>query len=293
MSRYTYKLNKQEPIVTIEDFLSMFKRCDCKYAVEGLEFLKNKGLLPLTYESKLLPEINILVAWLNWSGCISKSKKNTLFGYINLRPNNIQTYLPNLEQVVSKLDLNLRNSSKGDIHFGENGSSYARLIHKAGVRICKGSKKHYDTKVNHIITFPEYILFLRDKYDYIHHKDKKIATKILADYIKIILFTKLTKIGKGYRINLNSSVLEQGEEIIRDLGKDVLKLFNKVYSKLNFTQDMISTSKTKRGKRKYSSGHINLRKEHVIEMLYYGLFNISLNNEYYKYGKVVGYSNVS
>ena len=278
MSKYQLLAN-QEPLVTIDQFRGTYKDVGIAqhYADKGEKFLTERGALPLTFMSPALFNINMVVGWLTWSGCITEKYGNLI--------NVSETHREGLEDIVERLGSGLRANSDGNVSFTDNGRYYSRLFSLLGVHVSNGTRKAPDGKVNHVIELPKYLNFFTSKYNEFRGDEKKIAVKCLADQCKILLFSRLIPDGNRYILPLiANNDIANGEDNVKQLATNVLNMFNRVYPMIGLNKASIKIDFHKLRKNYYS--RIIFDFENVISAIkHYGLFDINIKKQYHPLNK--------
>ena len=268
-------LSQQPPLVTIDDFVNTYRDQKDDGERGGVAFLEPKGVLPLTYHNAHLPDLNILAAWLHWSGSIWRNE-----GRIHAQPEQ----KGNIKQAAENLDLKLRDKSPTELAF-ENGTWYARVLESMGIHNSQGSLKAQDTKAKHNIQVLPYIRFLAEhfsNYHVMHGEDRKIATKLLVDHCKILLLARFRKYRNQHYLDLPANA--ESEDIARRLAQQVIGMFNAVYPKMGLHPGLISHYYHK--ERGNHHPRIDLPEENLLAaMHHYGLFGFQPSSRYHSLGK--------
>ena len=263
-------LGKRKPLVTIDDFVARYRvpdyRCD-----RSIRLLARRGDLPLQYTSPNLGDINILVAWLLWSGSITRYQAE-----ISVEPEHQE----GIREVGERLKINMVGRKNG-LLLGEGGRLYSRLCILLGVPNSDGTMKDRDSKVKQKIELPNYVRFLIDKYAKLRRSDRAIANKILADQCKVLLFSRLKECNGTYELRTISS---RNKEDAERLAKQVVMMFNAVYPKMGLEETVIGGFYMNR-RRNYTAS-IRFRSATVSKGAdYYGLFRLTINPEYHVMGR--------
>lgn len=274
-------LGEQPPLVTIDDFLSTYKDPESTGAQDSKDFLRAKGSLPLTYHSPDFLDINILAAWLFWSGSIGRYYK----GVCNIE----EEYQEGLEDIAKRLDLSFTRREENGLYLSKNGTPYTREISKLGIHVSHGTRKAVDNKVKNLIKLPDYVRFLAKNYEYISGEDKRTATKCLSDQCRVLLFSRL----KGKRtLYLLRLIASKKKENVERLAEQVLEMFNAVYPAIGLNKDSVSIWFHNVKDKKYEPrnnyyAEINLYEENVSNArIHYGLFRQCLTSSYHPKGKI-------
>lgn len=270
-------LKNQEPLVTIDGFLSTYRDSNNFAAQRMKDFLENKSLLPLTYNSPLFPELNILVSAVIWSG--SNSETSSHRPRVSLSLDELTT--KSLEDGISGLDVTL-TPLKDHYTLGQNGSAYTRLISQIpGMFVSRGTKDAPEWKAYHEVTLPDYYTFLMDHYSHIHNEDKRIARKVIVDNLNMLLQTRGPKRKETtlyYRLKLLENI---SEDVAKSFAKQVLKMFNTVYPKIGLTKDSVQKYETSRKTGDKYAAVIKFKKEHILNAIeHYDIFIIELNRRF-------------
>jgi hypothetical protein len=271
IGKHVLNLGNFAPIVTIDDFINSYENPDNPHVKRSVGFLKERGSLPLTFESPDIFKLNILAAWLFWSGNISKYIGTAIV----LNPE----YVEGLEKIAQDLDLRLKRRDN-DLAFGKNGALYSRLFGGMGVIVSGGTRDSPEKKSRGRVDLPYYVRFLITKYDNLRHVSKKIATKILSDQCRIFLYSKVSWKRNSYALYLISN---QHERNVRNLAQQVVDMFDKIYPKIGLSMGGLKIYKEK-GEQRYS-GHFNLTREMVSNAYrHYGLVDLTMSTSYHQYG---------
>lgn len=274
------RLADQKPIVTLEDFLSTYEDRDHHEAVRAVEFLESKGLLPLKYSSPLFPELNILTSLALWSGSLllDSGDKPRVILHLN------EPVRVSIEDALKALEVDLGTSDYPSL--GNHGAAYNRLISQVrGMPLSQGNQNQPDRKAGKELTLPDYINFLAENYSQLHGTDRDIARKVLADYVNILLQTRLR-----YRSALYFEVqlIECPSEAAADkLVQEVFRLINAIYPKIGLSPPEPRDIWPKKGKKhtRYQPV-IKLNKQNIINATqYYHIFQLELNRHFQHYGK--------
>ncbi|MBW2980643.1 hypothetical protein KY360_04455 [Candidatus Woesearchaeota archaeon] len=264
-------LRKQEPIVTIDDFVDTYRKPNTYQCRDGRDHLVARGDLPLHYTSPHLEDINILAAWLLWSGSISNYSAGIC---------SPQEHKKGIKAVARRLGIKMIEHGPSELVFGEGGAPYVRLIASLGVPNGSGTIEDRDSKVKQKIELPDYVNFFMRHYNHLRGAERGLATKVLADQCKVLLYSRLRYNGT-YELQTISS---RSKKSARTLAEQIVNMFNTVYPMLGLGRHSIRTSYAKH--RGYYDTSVRLGLPVILEGIRgYGLFNITLNPEYHVRGR--------
>lgn len=273
-------LAERESLVTIDDFLDTYLNPYSPHAKNAVNFLAGQGVLPLTYTNPKLQDLNILVAWLFWSGAITSNYKASM----NVPPE----YHGGIEGIAKNLDFGFRQEIGNTLTFSERGYQYARLLTKLGIPLSSGSREDYDKKTKHAIDLPEYVIFLANHYPNFRREDKVAVKRILADQCKVLMWSRgRWNKGRMYIIPLIAnkvvavdpeSSISQSQQNVENLAQQVLKMFNAVFPRIGLDYSSVHIYYNKSQKNHFAS--ISFRQENVFNAMGYGLFEITVNRQY-------------
>ena len=259
MRGYRVHLDEQEPIVSIDDFVSTYSNPTDSRCEAAVGHLAIRGALPLRFDSPALEDLNILAAWLMWSGSIS--------GYQSGIHLDDAKFKKGIREIGKRLGLPFKDTGNFLI-FGKNAAPYSRIIHLMGIYNSRGTRECRDTKANNPIELPEYVQFLAKNYKYMAGEDKCTARKILIDQCRVLLYSKLVWSGT-YEINM---IANKSKQKTRKLARQVIKMFNAVYPRLGLSNRLIGTKYGK--ERKNHTAIIRMGLDIVAKgAVPYGLFN--------------------
>ncbi len=259
-------LEKQEDLVSLEKFVGKYNKPKHKKARESIDFLQEKGLLPLKYTSLLFREFNLLVSSVVWGGGLSLNS-----GYWN-RPIGVictsEEIFEPIRERIRPLEIEFKISKLRHYAFSEHGAAYLRLI--SCLDGIKFSKKSLDA-----FTLPSYLHFLSDNYSSICYEEKVISRIVLSDHLAVLLQNRASKMlsGENYRLALPKS---NSFENSRSLGLTVVSFFETLYPKIGLDKNSVSPSfGSSLG---FDSPYITFNRRHVFNAIeHYGLFHIEPN----------------
>lgn len=268
-------LTKQEPLVTIDDFVNTYENQQHDEANKAVEFLETKGVLPLTYTNPLLPDMNIILAWLFWSGFVSDYK-----GMIHAKMGHHR----GIEEVAERLELELKPSKEYETHlmFSTHGAWYARVFNVLGIHNSDGTREDVDRQVKRVTHLPNYVRFLASNHRYLHGADREIANKILIDQCKVALLSKYSDSGTTPKLKLFKNNERKSIEIF---SKEILRLFNSIYPKIGLDGNSVHIYQRKGN---LWDGEIFFTMRDIFNSVeFYPLFNmsISINPSYHEMGR--------
>lgn len=274
------RLDKQKPLVTLEEFLSTYEDKDHPRAASAVEFLESRKLLPLAYNSPLFPDLNILISLALWSGSLLLDSANR--PRVNLHLDELVRM--SIEDALTDLKVDLTGTNNY-YSLGNNGSAYSRLISQIrGMPLSQGNRNQVDRKAGKEVTLPEYINFLVEKYSKLHNNDRDIARKILADHTNVLLQTRLRY---GSPFHFQVQLFEcPSKDSTDELARQVLRLISTVYPRIGLSPSSVARW-TKAGK-KYTRYQpvITLNKQSIINAVqYYHMFRLELTRHFQPYGK--------
>ncbi len=262
-------------IVTEDDFTSTYKYPKHYKAVESREFLKSKVLLPLTFHSPLLLDLNRVLAAVIWSGYVSWSEEGAPAAGMDLKPELKESLQPSLDA----LEVKLLHSDWNCYTLGENGRPISRLLARIpGLAVSRGTLENRDDKSKMLVTIPDYLRLVTNGYFNIYHEDKDIARSLIADHLNIMMQAKLTKGGSGPLFLQLQLIGNYEENLVQQQGEAVLKMFTMIYPKMGLTPKDIKVY-PKVGIPGYR-GHIQFTRDTTINaIINYNLFDLEMRRE--------------
>lgn len=242
-------------LVSIDDYLRTFKDQNNYKAQKSAQFLEEKGVLPLTYGNKHLEPLNILAAWTFWGGSIGDDFTAGIYPE--------PRYTDSITAEADKLDLDFLVN--GYVKFAKNGHSIARLIHLLDVPKSDADKESGE--------LPEYVENLVAWYGSHRNESKKIAQKVIADHIRVLLQSKHSQGPDGNYIRLP---VKSTPEAATQLYENVIRMFSRVFPQIDLQPD---------GKEPYiNNGKFEKRilfgPERMFEAFRYGLFDMTPSTSY-------------
>jgi len=268
MSRSRIYLAQQEPLVTVEQYMSTYRDTNSHGFKRSLEFLREKDLLPLTYHSRLLPQLNKLAAALRWSGNVTfNDRRYSPTSSISLDDRVINLIAPALSQL--ECDITPQNASN---NLGESGAAYGRLLCALpGFYVNRGEKKSPDKKGRSQVSFPEYLTFILNHYRNILHEDKQLVRQLIRDEIDILLAAK-TVWDSVLSMNMHL-FYSKNKETAESYGELVVRMFNSAYPRMDLDLDSVETRSTEiEGETRFRP-RIRFKEEALISgFRYYRLF---------------------
>ena len=262
-------LERQPPLVTEDDFIGTYQSSKSSHISANLEFLAEHDVLPLTYLNPKLMEINKLVGWTMWSGCLQNNR-----GVLHKVP------MGALTSLEDTLGMTFKDGSKGAVEFSPN-NAYARIMSLLGVRQGQGSKDKPDGKIGARLELPNYITFLRDHKKRVHFEEREISNKVLIDFLQTLMHSKLYKArGVKFELNLNDSA---SEFQARYFANEIIGLFTAAYPAIGLSEENITCWKAK-GREAHST-KISFKREEIMNgIAEYGLFGLSFQGHYHNFG---------
>lgn len=174
---------------------------ECKpLPVKCAEFLERKNLLPLTYNSELIKEVNRIASWLLFSGYVSTGS-GTQVTFSNALPayhikGKKEKKLKTMEECIEKIGLSFRYREK-ELRINETGY-FSRLLQCMGV-----PTNEYKTAVD-----TEPFRYIRDIID----KDIEEYRCLVYDFVRVLFATRFSRWTGGTRLNLISNREEDAAE---------------------------------------------------------------------------------
>jgi hypothetical protein len=280
-------LGSTESIVSIEDFLDTYDLDSPngqRFSKEGINILGDLEILPLTFRTPKIFDINILASWFFYSGCIGNRFNSSL----HIPPQHKKI----LEKTVKTLGTKLKDSSarKNIFNLSKNRVYFSRLLHCAGVPQSQGDNAHKETKSKMELKLLPYISFLANKYTNIRGNDRKIAIKLLADHCKVLLLTRLTPNYSQFKLNFFKDLHSTTVEEAQYLPRQIVDIFNIIYPKIGLVADEIKVRKVGEG---YEPS-ISFKQEQIMNASkYYGLFelNVNVNQQFHSLGRSLTFKN--
>ena len=261
------QLAQRRPLATLDDFIRTYEWETSRPCKEGADFFEGKGILPLTYHNPHLNRLTFLISWITWEGFLNN---HYYAGITSKSEEDLQV----IREICQPLDLSL-NVTDRRVGFSAHGSWYARLFSLLGC-----PQTECDTKGSHKITVPSYLKFLTAYYSNISGEDKIAARQTLEAYIKPLLWCRLSDYTNPGRETTRISLVsnrdpDHGEENVVGLGRDIVKIFKKLYPKMHISSEDIHASYCKNA----WHGRITLRQEALAAGLHYRLFGLRLVKE--------------
>jgi len=263
-------LERQPALVTEDDFIGTYESAQSSHVKHNLDFLAEHDILPLTYMNPKLPQINALIAWTMWAGCM---QNNRCLLY--------DVPLEALVDLEEPLGIEFRRGKKKAVEFSPN-NAYARIMSLLGVRQGKGTSDHPDGKVNELLQLPGYIRFLRDHKRQAHYEERDVSNKILIDYVQIMMHNKLYK-ARGIKFGLN---LHASKDKFQSLffANEVISLFNAIYPAIGLSDENIEYYHNPKQKSHHTK--ILFKREEILNgIAEYGLFDLSFRGHYHQYAE--------
>jgi hypothetical protein len=192
-------------VATLDDLTEPYHDQRPRELKASIEFIKEKGLLPIHLSDTFLPYLNILGLYTYLSGHISLPEHGHAQSLVSGTNNSFPEAVPTLEEA---LDMSF-TEIEGYFCYGTNGVSYTRLLSAIGFHTVKHpdrANRQMKSKIGS--TIPPYLVTCIHDLPSMDQKNQNAARMLMRDFITIFVDTR----GNAEWRTLNAHLISQPDE---------------------------------------------------------------------------------